>query len=342
MKSWRTALLLTLATAFAGLLIVAACSPAPRVYELNGHTMGTTWQVRLVQAPPEPERLRAEIEATLLDIERQMSTWREDSEITRFNLQRTTDWVPVSPEFVQVLDHAMHFSDATSGALDVTLRPLALAWGFQGDAAPRVPAATVVDELLANAGMANLELDRAKGAVRKRNPDTEIDLSAIAKGFAVDRMAERVAAWDMRDYLVEIGGEIRVSGHRPGGGPWRVALEAPSPEGGLQVLALADEAVATSGDYRNFFRFEGKRYAHVLDPATGRPAEHGAAVITVVAGTTVIADALATAFMAMTPEAALETAQRLQVAAQVVTRNGDAFDIRSTASFRHRLVPRDG
>jgi len=346
----RTCLKTALLLGGLALSLLAACRPAPETLVLEGRTMGTGFQVRLARPVPDPDALHQAIEAELAAIDRQMSTWRDDSEIARFNRARDSGWHPISPAFATVLRRARELSETTGGALDVTLRPLARAWGFQGEGPPRVPPPDLIDDLRAHAGMAMLELAPSGDALRKLDPALELDVSALAKGYAVDRLAARVAAAGGQDFLVAIGGEVRAAGERPGGGPWRIGVERVSgPErtgrgeeaavDSMPALLLRDEAVASSGDYRNYFLVDGERYAHVLDPATGRPAAFGVAVATVVAPDAITADALATAFMAMPPDRSLALADELGVALRLALRGADGPTVRINDAFRARQAP---
>lgn len=321
--------------------LLLACGGEPEVHVLDGHAMGTRYQLRLAEPVADMEGLRVAITEELADIDRQLSTWRDDSEISRFNHGAGTDPWPVAGAFLAVLDKALALSRDTEGALDITLRPLALAWGFQGEGPPRVPSDAALRSLRAHTGMHLLERTVSSGGVtlRKRDARVEIDLSAVAKGYAVDRLAARAREAGARNFLVEIGGEVRAGGQRPGGGAWRVAVEPVTPNSARQVLVLENEAVATSGDYRNYFEVDGRRYAHVLDPATGRPAANGTAGATVVAGDAATADGLATAFLVMAPERAQALAEQLGVGLKLELRNGDRVVTHMNRAFETHLAP---
>ncbi len=335
----RTVLLLAV-------LFLAGCRPSPSVFVLDGTTMGTNYQVRIADPGVDRDRLATRIDAELEEIDRQMSTWREDSEISALNRHRDPERMAVSPAFGAVVQRAVELSAATDGAFDVTLRPLAVAWGFQGGGEPRVPDEEELAALRERTGMTRLVVESGPGGVRigKTHPDLQVDLSAIAKGYGVDRLAALVREAGGENFLVEIGGEVRTGGERPGGGPWRVAVErsdgAPRSAAGA-VLLLDNVAVATSGDYINYFERDGRHYGHVLDPATGRPVEHGTVAATVVAGDTATADALATAFLVLAPDRAFEVAGNLDVGLRLEIREGERLVARTNAAFDRRLAKGD-
>lgn len=329
--------------------LLTGCRDAPRIHVLDGATFGTRYQVQLVATDPDTAALGAEIERVLGEIDRSLSTWREDSEISAFNRRRDSAWVALSPPFAAVMAGAFSAWRDTGGTFDVTLRPLSLAWGFQGPRAPGPPAPEELAILQAHTGMDRLVLAPDGRALRKTDPTVEIDLSAIAKGYAVDRVGAVLDAAGHDDWLVEIGGEVRGRGARPDGAPWRIAVEPPpGPEAlgapttlpELPVVALRDLAIATSGDYRNALLLEGRRLGHVLDPASGRPAAQGVTSATVLAASAMRADALATAFLVMPPEASLTLADRLGVGLLLVLRvedpggTGKAYRVAANGVFQ--------
>ena len=189
-------------------------------------------------------------------------------------------------------------------------------------------------------GFRQVEVRASPSALRKHNPEAHVDLSAIAKGFAVDEIARLLDERQIRSYLVEIGGELRAHGSKPDGSPWKIAIEQPLPgERSIQaVIALRDNAIATSGDYRNYVEKDGKRYSHTINPRSGRPIDHGLASISIIAGSAMRADALATAIMVMGPEEGYRLALREGLAAQLIVRSEDRFQARTTPQFERYLL----
>lgn len=319
---------------------LAACSGADRlpVHELSGSTMGTSFSVKVVAPPADADMnaMRETIGATLADIEQSMSTYIDDSELSRFNAEQRTDWYPVSADLCAVIEAAQATAALTGGAFDITVGPLVDLWGFGPGGTRSVPPAdAAIDALRAASGYELLSTDCARPAVRKERPDVRLDLSAIAKGYAVDRIAELLSDEGMANYLVEIGGELRAGGTNAERRSWAIAIEYPS-SGARSVHAivrLADAGMATSGDYRNFFEQDGVRYSHTLDPASGRPVTHDGASVTVVAPTTMRADALATALLVLGPDAGMQLAERESIAAYFLVRSGNGFESRISRRF---------
>lgn len=286
--------------------------------------MGTRYEIQIVGPPAAGRTLADQVEAELATIDEEMSTWRDDSVLSRFNAGPADVWVDIPERTATVLTAAVKFNEISAGALDVTLRPLALAWGFQGDTPPRVPSDAELSGLREQTGMSLLERSSNGRAIRKLAPNLEVDVSALAKGFAVDQLSNLIRQAGHRNFMVEIGGEIYASGERPGGGPWRVVVETPGNDSGEPVVVtLSDQAVASSGDYRNYFELNGQRYAHVLDPRTGRPATQSITAVTVIAQNAMTADALATALMVMPMADGRALAKLVGVEVRVSWRGGE-------------------
>ncbi len=298
--------------------------------------MGTRYRVS-VPAPQRTEAaLRAGVERRLAAVDAAMSTWRVDSELARFNARTETAWVPVSPALYTVLKAAGEISEVTDGAFDVTVGPVVNLWGFGPERRPSTPpTAAALAAARARVGHQLLQLADAPPRARKLHGDLYVDLSAIAKGYAVDRVADWLAATGHRDFLVEVGGEIRSRGRRADGAPWQVGIAWP--EAGTaavaRVLALTDTGLATSGDYRQYFEYEGRRYSHEIDPATGRPLEHALASVTVLEASCMRADALATGLLVLGPARGPALARRLGLAALFLVRRQQGFDAVVTGDF---------
>lgn len=338
-----TGTVLKFAIVVAATWIVLGCSPAgtgPALIEINGATMGTTYTVKVVGLPKglDVDTLRAAVSEQLDAIERSMSTFRAESEVSRFNASRSTDWMPVSSELVSVLEVAREVSIASKGTFDVTVAPMVEAWGFGPHPPDALPQDDDVQVLRARVNYASLQVRRSPPALRKLTPGLTIDLSAIAKGYAVDRIAEWLDAEDVENYLVEIGGEIRVRGRRDAR-PWSVAIEQPLPDmrRAQMVLHLNRGAIATSGDYRNVIALPGREISHLIDPRTGYPAENVLASVSVIASTATYADAMATALMVAGNDTGYALALSENVAALFILSKEDGFDTRMTPSFAARL-----
>ncbi len=326
--------------------LLAACDaqrPQRSALEVTGAAMGTTYHVTVVGLPAgvAPQQVRAGLAGLIAKVDELMSTYRSDSDVSRFNASLTTDWVAVAPETRAVVEEALRVSRLTGGAFDVTVGPLVDLWGFGPTVrGPAVPTEDRITRELQRIGYAHLETRADPDAIRKGRQDVHVDLSAIAKGYAVDRAAEHLEALGIGNYLVEIGGELRAKGMNPSGVPWRVAVESPVPErrAVFRVIQVDGAGLATSGDYRNFFEADGRRYSHTIDPRTGRPVEHTLVSVTVVNPSTMFADAMATALVALGPEEGFELAQGVKLAALFIIREAGGLQERSTDSFEQYLL----
>ncbi len=296
--------------------------------------MGTRYRV-LISRPTVPEKeISVGVRRVLDRVDRRMSTYKPESEVSRFNASAGTGWFPVSAETARVVAKALEVWRESGGAFDITVAPLVDLWGFGPKLVPeRIPAGAEIEAALARTGSRHLAVRLEPPALRKELPQLEIDLSAIAKGYAVDAVAAWLEARGIHDYLVELGGEVRVSGHHPDGRPWRVAVERAA-EGRAGVLELNAGAVATSGDYRNWFELDGVRYSHEIDPRTGRPVSHGLVQVTVLAPSCMEADAWATALLVAGPREGPDLARRLGLKALFLRRReGTLLEI-PVAGFR--------
>lgn len=268
--------------------------------EISGPTMGTKYKV-VIDTPPEDldaVALQEKIEAKLAEINQQMSTWDEASEISKFNQSASTDWFDVSPEFARVVAEAKRIFELSEGAFDPTVEPLIKLWGFGDRRRKEVPSAEDVADGLQYTGMANLKARLDPPALKKTIGRLQLNLSAIAKGYAVDAVAELMQSEGLLAYVVDIGGENKAGKTKASGEPWKLGVE--SPLGGLQrVVRLTESSIATSGDYRNFFRMDGITYSHAIDPTTGWPVKSPPASVSVVAESCMTADAWATALMVL-------------------------------------------
>ncbi len=291
----------------------SAAAPAA----LLGETMGTTWSVKIAPAPAaklDPRELRTALQSRLDELEAAMSTYRADSEVSRFNRAATTNWFPVSIDTAQVVTEALRVNRATAGAFDITVAPLVELWGFGRTRSNRVPASNEISAALALTGSEKLFVRAAPPVLRKADPRLAIDLSGIAKGYAVDALSELLARKGITNHLAQIGGEFLARGHATDGGAWRVGIEhATRPGEILRAVELKNQALSTSGNYRNVHEVAGRKFGHILDPRTGWPVENGLASVSVIATSSATADALATALFVLGPAQATTTAERLGV-----------------------------
>lgn len=323
-------------------LLLSACQPQVETRNLSGATMGTTWSVTLHSLPDGVDlaKLKSQLQAQLDRINRLMSTYDPESEISRFNVQTSDGWFALSRETAQVIELSQQISELTGGSFDVSVGPLVELWGF--GASPRgeqLPTEAQVVEQLARVGYRKLVLRLEPAAIRKLDPQLQIDLSAVAKGYAVDLLAEILVLNGAENYLVEVGGELRIGGSRADGTPWRIAIE--KPQEGIREVAkifpLGETALATSGNYRNFYLENGQRFVHTIDPLSGRPIRHKLASVTVLDPSCARADALATALMVLGEEQGRRLVEQQQIAAFFLILRGQEFEEYRSPAFVNLL-----
>ncbi|MCP4042888.1 MAG: FAD:protein FMN transferase, partial [Gammaproteobacteria bacterium] len=288
-------------------VLLSTCSgdlSGRRTFSLSGATMGTTYTIKIISSSDIPENLNPDIINLLSLVDRNMSTYRQDSEVSRFNRSGSTEWTEITKDTLEVVEQALHVSRLSAGGFDITVAPLINLWGFgPGHQGRRIPTDEQIREQLASVGYTHLHTRDSPPAIRKDIPELRIDLSAIAKGYAVDRIAEHLESAAIRDYMVEIGGELRVKGHNARNKPWTIAVEKPVPDRRSvhSLIQLTDQGLATSGDYRNYFEQDGQRFSHTIDPRTGRSSRHKLASVTVITPSAMHADAMATALTTLGP-----------------------------------------
>lgn len=303
-----------------------------------GLTMGTSWQVDLfgLSAWADP-LVQAGLERELERLVAQMSHWRADSDVTRFSHAAAGAWVRLPVEVLEVLAAAQQVCRISGGAFDPAVGPAVDAWGFgPAQATPRIAPAP----MRLAASVAEIEIDAQSRSARQPG-NVRLDLSAIAKGYAVDRLAGLLSEWGAASFLVEVGGEFRASGLKPDAQPWWIDLETPP---GLMAVrrirvALSGQSIATSGDYRHFSIVDGRRRSHTIDPATANPVAHNLASVTVICPLCHMADALSTAIFVLGPERGLAFATEQQIAAVLSTRSGDALSTVVSPAFEQLLEP---
>lgn len=329
---------LALATPFLGLAACDGAAGGRGALKLSGATMGTGYSLTIADPPTGLDRrvLKAAVERDLEAVNDQMSNWRARSEVSRFNGGSAPSWVAVSPDTLTVIDEALGVARLSGGAFDPTIGPLVDLWGFgPGSAERRVPPDSHIEAALQWTGFRNIRTRASIPGVAKERPDVKIDLCGVAKGFGVDKVAERLEAEGIEHYLVEIGGELRGRGHSARRRPWRIGVEKPiiGRRAIQRIVALDRGAIATSGNYRNYFESATTRYSHIIDPRTGEPVRHGLASVTVIAPTAMQADALSTALMVLGPEAGLGLAERADLAALFIVKDGGGFAEVASSQF---------
>lgn len=302
--------------------------------------MGTGWSVQCYAALADQAAILHGLENRLNQVIAQMSHWDQTSSLSRFNRARPGTIQTLEPEFFTVMDYATFLARQTRGAYDPTAGKLVNLWGFGPEGktaqiAEQIPAAEDIAACLHQPNWRQLDLQRLTRQITQTGGIC-LDLSSIAKGYAVDLLASWLESQDICSYLVEVGGELRGKGIKPDFQPWWVSIETPYaslPEMEY-VIALHDVAIATSGNYRQFFERDGKRYSHTLDPRSGYPVDNDLASVTVVDQQCMVADALATAFTVMGLDEAMQYADAHQIAALFHQQQPDGFSIRLSRSMQ--------
>jgi FAD:protein FMN transferase len=328
--------LLPVSAAF--LVALASCDRSPDVIQLSGETMGTTYHVTVVDPPSEVSvaGLQDAVEVALANVNHQMSNWDPNSEVSLFNASTSTEPVEISASLADLLQTAEAIHVLSGGMYDVTVAPLVELWGF-GKRQPGepIPSNSEIDSALEVVGQGRLIELLPGPRLAKLRPEVTINLSSIAKGYGIDRVADTLREAGVERYLVEIGGDLVTAGENPSGQSWAIGIEKPEPDARVVELAVnvTDLGMATSGDYRNFFEKDGVRYSHIIDPTTGRPITHHTTSVTVVAKNAMRADGLATALLAMGESSGMDVAEENNIAAMFISREEDKLVTRTTSAF---------
>ncbi|QUX95420.1 FAD:protein FMN transferase ApbE [Marinomonas sp. CT5] len=311
----------------------------PELVSFSGPTMGTTYTVKFYTTKEVDGSwdLKGDVDAALVRVNALMSTYDPNSELSKFNKLSAGQSVGVSEDLAYVIDKALLISQMSGGEYDVTVGPLVNLWGFgPGKREDKVPSQDLIDKAKARVGYQYLNLD---GRRLTKEKDIYVDLSSIAKGYGVDVVAKVLQDKGIDSYLIEVGGEIISKGVKSDGTPWRIAIESPAGGHSMaeRVISVTDVAVATSGDYRNYFEKNGVRYSHTINPITGRPITHKLVSVTVVEKTTTMADGLATAITVLGPDKGFEFAQKNGIAAYLLVKTDFGFEEHPSDAFKAYL-----
>ncbi|MBZ0331419.1 FAD:protein FMN transferase [Halomonas sp. ANAO-440] len=328
--------------ASAALLLLMGCSEGDRPLEspvqLEGAIFGSFYQVTIADAltQGEAQRLEEGLVEVLEDVDAAMSIYRDDSELMAFNQSPVGEWQPLSDELIEVLAISQSVAEASGGAFDVTIGGLVNLWSFGSEARPRqVPDEVTLNERLAEVGPDSIEIDE-NGLQARRLRDVLVDLGGVAKGHGTDRVGAYLDGQGIEHYLVNLGGDLIVRGYRDTESqPWRIGIEAPldDRQEAQHILPLETISVATSGDYRNYFEEEGRRYSHTLDPRSGRPIDHRLASVTVAHPSNAWADAWATALMVLGDEEGLALARNQDLKVLMLIREENGWASVATPAF---------
>jgi thiamine biosynthesis lipoprotein len=315
--------------------VLSGCGNGDSMESFGGPTMGSTYSVTyLCQAGlPAPAQVRGEVEKILAQVDRQMSTYRSDSDIERFNALPANRCQPMPAPILKLVRVAEQLSEQSAGSYDLTVEPLLNLWGFgpQGRA-ETVPSAQALAEVQQRVGYQHL---RIEGDQLCKDAAVEVDFNSIAAGYAVDTIAARLEALGIHNYLAEATGELKAAGKKLDGSPWRIALEEPRDDRQVaqRILAVDGYSVSTSGDYRNYFEQGGKRYSHTFDARTGAPVSHALASVTVIHPSALMADGLSTLLLILGPVRGWDYAEKHDIGAFFVIRADRGFVIRTNQAF---------
>lgn len=320
--------------------IIAGCERSETI-KFAGEAQGTTYHITVAhqRGRIDAATLQNLVDARLREIDMALSNYRDDSELSRFNRASVGAWIDLSRDLYAVLQVSNRISVESDGAFDITVAPLVDLWGFGPiEKTKTVPARAQIDAARALVGYANLELDPAQPRVKKLRALT-IDVNGIAQGYSVDAVAAVLSAQGCTDFLVEIGGELRLIGFSPDGKPWRIGIEKPvdGVVSAQQAVMATGVGITTAGDYHDYFEKDGVRYSHTIDPRTGAPIAHNLASVTVVAPTAVLADGYDTALEVMGLQQGFAFAEKKHLAAYFIVRTRNGFSVTSTAEMKRYL-----
>lgn len=336
-----------LALGLAALALLSACDTKSAFVKLEGLQGTATWHVTITNPPADKstEQLQQGVEQMLKRTNQIIGSWDPNSEISQFNQNPSTDWIPVSKELSHIIALALRLSNESQGLYDITVSPLLKLWGFKkGEPAEGVvPTPAEIAAAQAKMGYQKLQVRLDPPAVRKAQADLTVELASLADGYATDLVGEYLESLGMQDYMVEVAGEVRTRGKSPRGDHWRIAIEKPIEVGRVvqQGVGLSNVGLATSGDYRNFFVAEGKRYSHTMNPILGTPVQHRLASVSVLAETGLLADAYATLLLVLGDEQGRKFAEEHKLAAYFIWRTDQGFDSYATPPFQPALIKLD-
>ncbi len=317
------------------IVMLSACGNGDSMESFGGPTMGSTYSIKYVRRAglPAPTDVRVEVEKILTEIDRQMSTYRSDSDISRFNDLPANRCQKMPASILKLIRVGEQLSEQSEGSYDLTVEPLLNLWGFgpQGRE-EKVPAEQALAQARQRVGYQHL---RIEGDQLCKDAAVEVDFNSIAAGYAVDTIAARLEALGIHDYLAEATGELKAAGKKLDGSPWHIALEEPRDDQQVaeRIVAVDGLGLSTSGDYRNYFEQDGRRYSHTFDARTGAPITHALASVTVIHPSALMADGLSTLLLILGPERGWDYAEKHDIGAFFVIRADTGFVTRTSHAF---------
>ena len=315
--------------------MMSACGNGDSLESIDGPTMGSTYSIKYVRHAdlPAPADVQVEVEKILAEVDQQMSTYRSDSDIERFNALPANRCQKMPAPILELVRVGEQLSVQSEGSFDLTVEPLLNLWGFGPQAREeKVPTAQALAEVRQRVGHGHLRID---GDQLCKDAAVEVDFNSIAAGYAVDRIAARLEALGIRNYLAEATGELKAAGRKLDGSPWRIALEEPRDDQQVaeRIIAVDGYGLSTSGDYRNYFVQGGQRFSHTFDARTGTPVAHTLASVTVIHPSALMADGLSTLLLILGPERGWDYAEKHDIGAFFVIRADTGFVTRSSHAF---------
>ena len=327
--------------------LLSACDGSSTAQEsalvIEGKTMGTFYRVSLAGVDKNREAaLREQIEAQLKEDDHQLSTYKEDSVLSRFNQYQGNVPQPISAGMADAIVTSMRIGTLTGGAMDITVGPLVNLWGFGPDKQPvKTPTPEQIAAARQRIGLQHLKVIQQNDGqyLQKDLPGMYVDLSTVGEGYATDHLARLVEGNGISNYLVSVGGAVVSRGHNAQGNPWQVAIQKPTDkETAVQAIVdLQGMGISTSGSYRNYYELNGKRLSHIIDPATGSPITHKLVSATVIAPTALEADGWDTGLMVLGTNKALALAEQQHLAVYLITKEGDTFKSYMSPQFKAYL-----
>lgn len=315
--------------------VLSGCGNGESLERFDGPTMGSRYSIQYVRhaSTPGPKAVQAEVEKILADVDQQMSTYRSDSDIERFNDLPANRCQKMPASILKLVRVGEQLSEQSEGSYDLTVEPLLNLWGFGPQAREeKVPATQALAEARQRVGYQHLRIDRDQLC---KDAAVEVDFNSIAAGYAVDTIAEKLEAMGIHNYLAEVTGELKAAGKKLDGSAWKIALEEPRGDEQVaqKIIAVDGYGLSTSGDYRNYFQQDGKRYSHTFDARTGAPVVHTLASVTVINPSALMADGLSTLLLILGPERGWDYAEKHDIGAFFVIRADTGFVTRTNQAF---------
>jgi len=316
--------------------ILSSCSTKEIIeYSFVGTTMGTSYSVKIIEVKNKAlENVKAKVDSILVDVNNNMSTYIPNSELSKFNSYNDTTWFSTSKELVQLFSEAIEISNLTNKSFDITIGQLVNLWGFGPTRNKnKIPTTKEINILLRDTGIDKIKIHIKNQNIKKLESKLYCDLSAIAKGYGVDKLAEYFDKLKFNNYMIEIGGEVRTKGTNLKKDKWKIGISSPNNNNLEAIIELSNYSMATSGDYLNYFEKDGYRYSHTIDPRTGKPITHNLASVTVISENCRYADALATAINVMGPEEGYNFALQENLPIFMIVREKNNFVEKMTVQF---------